>query len=530
MLPDLRLRQREYLLKISRAMSARLDLSSLLELSLTSAVEILAGQAGLITLRREDDGSYYPKASIGLPREAVPLFEPLWRDLDAQKGQSSNDIAVRLAIASRAAGVLLRQVVALPLEVGEEAIGFIFIFRQARSAAFSQNDQQVLRAFADQAAVAVHNASLYQQVSAERERLDAIIEHSGDGVMIVNPYRIIQTWNRSLANLTGISAEEAIGRPCYDMLNLKTKQGVSICHTACPLIHPSEDGRLYAEGIHHRADGLAITLADNYAPQLNSEGNPAQFIANVRDMTRLREAEELKQTLLSVISHELKTPVSIIKGYAGTLAREDANWDEATLADGLAVIEEEADRLDKLITNLLEASRLQAGAIELRMGFVDLVALAETAVEGLQATTEKHTLTLNFPPTYPHIQGDLERLREVLTNLIGNAIKYSPDGGTIEVGGQLGPDQTIQFYVRDEGIGIPPAEQERIFERFHRVDNRLARQAPGTGLGLFLVRAVVQAHNGKVWVESSPGQGSTFWVELPIGLPHKPKLQASTLS
>ncbi|MEW5958966.1 MAG: ATP-binding protein [Chloroflexota bacterium] len=516
MLPDFRLRQREYLLEISRAMSARLDLSSLLELILQSAVEILAGQAGLITLRR-DDGLFAPYASIGLPVRALPLFEPLWQDLESEeKRRAIPDLSLRLALASKAAGVPLRQVVTLPLEVGEEVTGYIFIFR-ARGVAFSSNDRQVLGAFANQAAVAVHNARLYQQVSAERERLDAIIENSGDGVMIVNPYRIIQTWNRALANLTGITAAEAIGRPCYDILNLKTTQGVSICHTACPLVHPPEDGRLYAEGIHRRADGLAITLADNYSPQLNEEGRLTQVIANVRDMTRLREAEELKQTLLSVISHELKTPVSIIKGYAGTLAREDANWDKATLAEGLTVIEEEADRLDKLISNLLEASRLQAGGLKLQLSYLDLVDMARQAVDNLRATTTKHRFELDFPKEFPLILGDYERLREVLTNLIGNAIKYSPDGGVIKLGGRVGAGNTVRLYVSDEGIGIPPVEQERIFERFHRVDNRLARQTPGTGLGLFLVRAVVQAHGGRVWVESTPGQGSTFWLEFPTG-------------
>ncbi|MEM7343652.1 MAG: ATP-binding protein, partial [Chloroflexota bacterium] len=236
---------------------------------------------------------------------------------------------------------------------------------------------------------------------------------------------------------------------------------------------------------------------------------------NVRDMTRLRDAEELKQTLLSVISHELKTPVSIIKGYAGTLAREDGNWTKETLADGLAVIEEEADRLNRLITNLLEASRLQAGGLKLKLSFLDIADMAHTAVENLQATTEKHTFIVDFPDDFPHIQGDFQRLREVLTNLIGNAIKYSPDGGQIQVGGEAGDNHTIRLFVKDEGIGIPPADQERIFDRFHRVDNRLARQTPGTGLGLFLVRAVVEAHGGRTWVESTPGQGSTFWVELP---------------
>ena len=495
-------------------MSARLDLSSLLELTLKSAVELLAGQAGLITLRRSD-GAFAPQASIGLPYQAVPLFEPLWRDLEEYQ-DSTPDMPFRLALASRAAGVPLRQVVALPLELGDDIIGYIFIFR-TRGAAFGSNDRQVLGAFANQAAVAVQNARLYQQVNTERERLNAIIENSGDGVMMVNPYRIIQTWNKTLSNMTGISADAAIGRPCYEVLNLHTKQGVSVCHTKCPLVNLPEDGRLYAEGIHHRADGLAITLADNYSLQKNEEGDTTQIIANVRDMTRLQEAEELKQTLLSVISHELKTPVSIIKGYAGTLAREDADWDKDTLADGLAVIEEEADRLDLLITNLLDASRLQAGGLKLRLSFLNLADLAQSTVEKLQTTTETHAFEVDFPEDYPPIRGDFERLREVLTNLIGNAIKYSPDGGLIAVGGELSQNNSVRLYVRDEGIGIPPADQERIFERLYRVDNRLARQTPGTGLGLYLVKAVVEAHGGRVWVDSTPGEGSTFWVELPTG-------------
>ncbi len=493
-------------------MSARLDLSSLLELTLKSAVELLAGQAGLITLRR-NDGSFAPHASSGLPYQALPLFEPLWRDLEKYEDDIP-DMSLRLALASRAAGVPLRQVVALPLEIGDDIIGYIFIFR-ARGAAFSSNDQQVLGAFADQAAVAVQNARLYQQVSAERERLNAIIENSGDGVMIINPYRIIQTWNKALANMTGISAESAIGRPCYEVINFHTKQGVSVCHTMCPVVNPPEDGRLYAEGIHQRADGLAVTLADNYSPQKNEEGQTTQIIANVRDVTRLQEAEELKQTLLSVISHELKTPVSIIKGYAGTLAREDADWDKNTLADGLTIIEEEADRLDRLITNLLEASRLQAGGLKLRLSYLNLADLAQSAVEKLQTTTAQHTFEVDFPDDYPAIRGDVERLREVITNLLGNAIKYSPDGGLIKVGGRVEQQNAVRLYVSDEGIGIPPADQERIFERLYRVDNRLARQTPGTGLGLFLVKAVVEAHGGRVWVDSTPGEGSTFWVELP---------------
>jgi len=515
MFPDYRLRQREHLLQISRAMTARLDLPSLLKLILENAVEILSGQAGLIVLRR-DDSTFYPRASFGLPVGAIHLFDALWRDLPTQVDSQTwqvPDLRMRLSLASAAAGIPLRQVVALPMVIEDQIIGLIYIFR-SRGAEFTVNDRQVLGDFADQAAIAVQNARLYHQVNDERARLNAIIENSGDGVMILEPDRTIRTWNRALVGMTGVPADEAIGRHCYDVLDLHNRQGVSVCRTACPLIKPLEDGRLYAEGDTSRADGIKVSVADNYSPQYDEDGRLLGVIANVRDMSRLREAEELKNTLLSVISHELKTPVSIIKGYAGTLVRQDVSWDQETLSEGLSIIEEEADKLNELINNLLDASRLQAGGLKLQFAYLDLPSMAEKVVEKFRTQTDRHTFSVDFPTDFPPIKGDYERMREVLSNLISNAIKYSPEGGLIRLGGRVEPDE-VQVYVSDEGIGIPATDQERIFDRFARVDNSLTRQTPGAGLGLFLVKAVIEAHGGRVWVQSRPGQGSTFSFTLP---------------
>jgi signal transduction histidine kinase len=141
--------------------------------------------------------------------------------------------------------------------------------------------------------------------------------------------------------------------------------------------------------------------------------------------------------------------------------------------------------------------------------------MAEKAVEKFRNQTNLHTFSTDFSPSFPPVKGDYERMREVLSNLIGNAIKYSPDGGLIRVGGWAETDE-VQVFVSDEGIGIPATEQERIFDRFARVDNSLTRQTPGAGLGLFLVKAVIEAHGGRVWVESQPGQGSTFKFALPL--------------
>jgi signal transduction histidine kinase len=218
---------------------------------------------------------------------------------------------------------------------------------------------------------------------------------------------------------------------------------------------------------------------------------------------------------VSVVSHELKTPVALIKGYAETLGREDAEWDRETLREGLGVIGEEADHLTHLIDSLLEASRIQAGGLKLQPTDVNLPRLAEKVVDAYRTQTDVHTFDLDFPPDFPAVWGDPERLREVLTNLVSNAVKYSPDGGIVWVGGRI--DRTgVTVYVADQGIGIPPEEQARIFERFHRVETGPHRHADGTGLGLYLVKAIVEAHGGRVWVESAPDQGSIFMFTLPV--------------
>jgi signal transduction histidine kinase len=204
----------------------------------------------------------------------------------------------------------------------------------------------------------------------------------------------------------------------------------------------------------------------------------------------------------------------LIKGYAGTLRREDADWDHKVIRNGLAVIEDEADRLTELIENLLAASKLQAERMRVDLSDVRLDELAARAVERFQVQTAKHKFKLNFPAGFPVIQGDEARLRRVLDNLLSNAVKYSPDGGMIEVGGHAS-DNMVTVYVRDQGVGIRLTEQEHIFDRFYRVDSALSRKTQGTGLGLYLAKAIVEAHNGSIHVESKPGEGSTFYFTLP---------------
>jgi signal transduction histidine kinase len=225
--------------------------------------------------------------------------------------------------------------------------------------------------------------------------------------------------------------------------------------------------------------------------------------------------ESMQTSFVSIVSHELQTPVSIIKGYAGTLARPDGPWSRDTVIRIAHTIEEECDRLYRLITDLLDISRIQAGRVAMSIGPVDLPDLAETLAERSRPRSDKHQFLADFPEDFPIIRGDREQLRQALGNLVDNAIKYSPAGGRIVIGGTYERDH-VTVFVRDEGIGIPPDEYSRVFERFHRVDTRLSRTTQGVGLGLYICQVIVEAHGGRIWVESAgAGSGSTFYIWLP---------------
>lgn len=515
LLPDLRVRQRDYLLEISRALTQELDLGKVLSRILSISIEMLAGQAGLISLR-EKAGGWRVATSQGVPPAFLRNLEPIIAAMPEREEPAQNELPeinrlLQRMVTTASLGLLTG--VVLPMNVRQDVIGAIFVFRNYLGT-FSPNDTALLQSFADQAAIAVHNAQLVTQLRQEEQRTSALLDSVADGILILNPDNTIQHCNPALRRMLDLPANEIIGRLHGEVVHLThQKGGMSLEQAEAGGWPLAPSAILYVEGDLERSGRSPLPVGATYAPLLAPDGTLLNIIASLRDITRFREAEELKSTFISVISHELKTPIALIKGYVSTLRREDATWDREVVEDSLQVIEDEADRLTNLIENLLDASRLQAGALSINLSDVDMRVISERIAERFRTQTSIHKINLDFPKNFPVILGDEDRLGQVLANLLSNAIKYSPEGGEIRIGGQVRPGEVI-ICVSDQGPGIAAGDVPHIFDRFYRADEA-TRTTKGAGLGLYLAKAVIEAHRGRIWVDPSPAEGARICFSLP---------------
>jgi K+-sensing histidine kinase KdpD len=511
MLPDIRVRQRDYLLEISRALTEELDLDKLLGRILKFAIEMLAGHAGFIALSNKEN-RWSLAVADGLP-EAIQRFLDNWLGQIPQVQDPKN---VDIPEINR----LLQQIsmgnltaVGLPLIAQQEVIGFIYIFRNYRGL-FSTNDRSLLSSFANQAAIAVRNARLYSQVNHEKQRIDAMLDAAADGILILNPDQSIERTNAAFARMYGLSQEEL---QCMDHSEViqwvKPPNGITLEKAEAGGWPLSPHAHLYVEGDLVRPNGQPpLPVGITYAPMISGDGSLINSIATIRDITRFRQADELKSEFVSVVSHELKTPVALIKGYVSTLRRDDVEWDRDVMDNSLQVIEEEADRLTGLIENLLEASKIQAGGMQLKQSDISMVQLANQLAERFQVQTDKHRIIVDMPKDFPILMADEIRIEQVLSNLISNAIKYAP-GGEIVITGQVLTDQVV-VCVKDEGLGIAPGDLPHIFDRFYRAPET-SRKTKGAGLGLYLARAIIEGHGGRMWADSKTTKGARVCFSLP---------------
>lgn len=515
MLPDFRVRQRDYLLEIGRALTQELNLDKLLARILNISVEMLAGQSGLIVLRNEE-GSWNLATSHGISPAFLNYLDPLLTRIPESDDPGNFEIPKLnqlLQQITRSASLGLLGGVGLPMVVHGQVFGLIFVFRNY-AGRFSTNDRALLQSFADQAAIAVRNAQLYTQIRREKQRMDTLLDSAPDGILILAADHTIERCNKAFARILGKPEQEIAGSVHEEVIQwAHLSRGPTLEQAEAGGWPLTPNATIYTEGDLQRPDRQPLPVGITYAPLLSSEGLLINIIATIRDITHFREADELKSTFISVISHELKTPVALIKGYVGTLRREDAVWDREVVDDSLAVIEDEADRLTELIENLLDATRLQAGTLSLNRSEVALASMAERLADRFRTQTDSHAIVVDFPDNFPVILADEDRLEQVFYNLLSNAIKYSPEGGEIRISGQIRPEQVV-VCVSDQGPGIAPGDIPHVFDRFYR-SQEASRTTKGAGLGLFLARAVVEAHDGRIWVDPQPDKGTRICFSMP---------------
>ncbi|NPV55857.1 MAG: PAS domain-containing protein [Anaerolineae bacterium] len=514
MLPDYRVRQRDYLLEITRALTQELDLEQLLDLILSFSMDILAGTAGLILLRDENAG-WQIRVSRGLSKPANDFISNSLNKIELSD-QPINELSeighfFKDVISQVSFGAL--NGVGLPLVTRKVLLGGIYIFRSNHQM-FTENDRSLLSSFANQAAVAIQNAQLYSSVVFSNQRSDALLNSAADGMFILRSNHLIESCNNAFARMIDESKEAIINHDHSQIIRWAKRQSEIDLEKAeaggWPL---TPHAQLYVEGdLERRPPSPPLPVGITYAPLIDTNGKLQNIIANVRDITRFRQAEEIKSTFISIISHELKTPVALIKGYVSTLRREDARWDNKTVADSLAVIEEEADRLTELIENLLDATRLQSGGVKLSRSDCNLKDLCRTISERFGNQNTNHKIVLDFPDYFPVILADETRIRQVITNLLSNAFKYAPQGEVI-ISGRVRPEIVI-ICISDEGPGISSEDSPYIFDRFYR-STEVQNKIKGAGLGLFLSKTIIEAHRGQIWVDAGIEKGARVCFSLP---------------
>jgi signal transduction histidine kinase/GAF domain-containing protein len=484
-------RRLEFLSEASELLGSTLDYTTALNGLVELAVPYLADWCVVDMLR---DGR--------LERVAVAHADP-------ERQSTADDVHEQSASHAVATGTaeLIREgmtsLICAPLVARGRVLGAITLLSDREDRRYGSADLATAEELARRAAVAVDNALLYAE--AER-RADAarVLEHIGDGIFMLDRDGVVRLWNRAAEAVTGLPAERVVGRPADEAVPgwAAIEDSIPVAESPAAAIGPET---LPLE-LPEREVWLSI------AAVAFVEGTVYAF----RDLTADRALEELRSDFVATVSHELRTPVAAIYGAALTIQRDDLPLDETQRANLLSVISTESERLARTVNDILWASRLDTERVRLEVGTHDPRELARMVFDAAQVhAPENVRLRFTSEEGLPPILGDPDKVRQVLTNFVDNAVKYSPDGGTVEL--ELSRhNHGVLFSVSDQGLGIPSSDQRRIFDKFYRVDPNLTRGVGGTGLGLYISRELVRRMNGTIWVDSRQGEGSRFSFELPV--------------
>jgi len=508
-----------------KAINSALALKDVLRLIVTNASQVLDGARCSIALLDEKQGRVISMAASDGKVDARLKFDGGIAEWVVQHGKpvlSGNVKQDNRFVA--ADNLAVSSSVSVPLFSGDKAIGALIATSPERDA-FSVEDLNLLNAFADQAAVAVKNARLYEQLVQEqkqtaqlyqhvqerRNELEAILRGIGDGVIVTDPELNLLLMNPVATRIFRVKSDVTSSMPLLDVI--PHQELLSLFQDA---LHAEEKAIVREISLSSGGEEVGTTYQALASPIFGASGNIRGVVTVLRDITSQKELERMKSNFLSVVSHELKTPLHSIKGFVDIILMGKTGQINETQADFLSTVRDQTAHLQNLINDLLEFSRLESGQVKLRLTEVSLTEVAAEVADKLKPLADQGQVQLinRIGPDVPNIEADLTRIEQVLTNLVDNAIKFTPPSGIVTMSATDLGDK-VQVAVSDTGIGIPSTELERIFDRFYQVDSGSTRHYRGTGLGLTICKHIIEHHRGKIWVESEEGKGSTFFFVLP---------------
>lgn len=535
----------ETLLRILTEVSSSLDLDRTLNRTLSLLNDTLGAEQGTILLVNPEDNLLHYRAGYGYlsDRSASPNRSGF--TLKIGEGLAGWVVKNREAVLihdlhddprwvrNPTAGQDHRSAIAVPMMVGEDVIGVLMVFQRMANF-FSAEMLNLVKAIAGQVAVAINNARLYELIRDQAERLglmlrkeqveasrqQAILEAVADGVLVTGNDNRITFVNTPAVNILDVTEARLLGNSLEGFAGLFGKSAAAWTATIRKWSDdPStyKPTQLYAEQIELENGRIVLV---HLAPVIHQN----DFLGTVsifRDITREVEVDRLKSEFVATVSHELRTPMTAIKGYVDILTMGAAGPLNENQVHFLDVVRNNIERLNVLVTDLLDISRIESGRVVLEEKSVNLHEIAEEVVaETLRRSQTENkpiALSLEAQKNLPSVMGDNGRVRQILSNLVNNAFNYTPENGTIRVNIHQ-ENGEVQVDVEDNGIGVRPDDQARLFDRFFRGEHPLVLATPGTGLGLPIVRQLVEMHKGRIWMKSTgvPGEGSTFSFTLPV--------------
>jgi PAS domain S-box-containing protein len=512
------------LYNLARELSASIDLNYVLQKAISRILKALDAGRGAVLLLDSETGLVTPRAAQGWPEMSLNLtdmpsdWQRGYGDPLILKANTSDESALSALV-----GDETETVIAAPLLAHGQFHGIMAVVTSDASG-FDQRQLDLVEAAVNQMAANIGGSQVVQTLNDQARELglmssqrEAILTSIADGVVVNDERGRVILANPAAEHILNTAVQDLVGRDLKSLFELFTAGAREDILRAMTAVLSDPTVEIAPEAAHTvlQIDGRVINA--HLAPVVTGDGGFLGIVTIFRDVTKEAEADRAKSEFVSTVSHELRTPMTAIKGYTDLLHSGAVGEINENQKRFLGIIKSNTDRLTALINDLLDISRVETGRVRFEPEMVQMGDIIANVIDSLAASASKkgHSLTYRVEAGLPEIMGDPNRLTQVFTNLVGNAINYTPDDGKISVS-IYQVQGAIRADVQDDGIGIHPDDLGKVFERFYRADHPMVRESSGTGLGLPIAKMFIEMHGGRVWAESEPGQGTIFTVLLPL--------------